>query len=55
MEDKAIEVSRSDVLPPQAVPRASLVQLTHLIYGLHAFSAVTGLLGTAFIVTAFLS
>lgn len=55
MEDKAIEVGRSDVLPPQAVPRASLIQLTHLIYGLHAFSAVTGLLGTAFIVTAFLA
>lgn len=38
------------VRPPQG-----LVTLTHVIYGLHAFSAVTGLLGTAFIVTAFLT
>ncbi len=37
-------------MPPQG-----LVTLTHVIYGLHAFSAVTGLLGTAFIVTAFLT
>ncbi len=39
----------------QAVPPQGLVMLTHVIYGLHAFSALTGLLGTAFIVTAFLS
>jgi uncharacterized membrane protein len=38
-----------------ARPPQGLVTLTHAIYGLHAFSAVTGLLGTAFIVTAFLS
>ena len=38
-----------------AVPAQGLVTLTHVIYGLHAFSALTGLLGTAFIVTAFLS
>ena len=37
-------------MPPQG-----LVGYTHVIYGLHAFSAVTGLLGTTFIVTAFLS
>jgi uncharacterized membrane protein len=37
------------------LPRESLVTLTHLIYGLHAFSAVMGLLGSAFIVTAFLT
>ncbi|MDT3736836.1 MAG: hypothetical protein ROZ00_11465 [Denitratisoma sp.] len=36
-------------------PPQGLVTLTHVIYGLHAFSAVTGLLGTAFIVTAFLT
>jgi uncharacterized membrane protein len=29
--------------------------LTHVIYGLHAFSALTGLLSAAFVVTAFLS
>jgi uncharacterized membrane protein len=31
------------------------VGLTHLIYALHAFSAVAGLVGTMFIVTAFLT
>ncbi len=39
----------------QTVPPQGLVNYTHVIYGLHAFSAVTGLLGTTFIVTAFLS
>jgi len=29
--------------------------LTHVIYGLHAFSALTGLMSAAFVVTAFLS
>lgn len=38
-----------------ARPPQGLLTLTHVIYGLHAFSAVTGLLGTAFIVTAFLT
>lgn len=37
------------------VPREGLVTLTHVIYGLHAFSAITGLTSAAFIVTAFLS
>lgn len=36
-------------------PRSSLVQLTYLIYGLHLFSAVNGVLTSAFVVTAFLS
>ncbi len=45
-----IDGSTGQTLPPQG-----LVTLTHVIYGLHAFSALTGLLGTAFIVTAFLS
>ncbi len=39
----------------QAEPPQGLVTLTHVIYGLHAFSALTGLLGAAFIVTAFLT
>lgn len=38
-----------------ARPPQGLVTLTHVIYGLHAFSALTGLLGAAFVVTAFLS
>jgi uncharacterized membrane protein len=33
----------------------SLVRLTHLIYGLHAFSALMGVISTAAIVTAFLT
>lgn len=32
-----------------------MVNLTYLIYGLHLFSAITGVMTTAFIVTAFLS
>jgi uncharacterized membrane protein len=32
-----------------------MVTLTHVIYGLHAFSALMGILGPAFIVTAFLT
>jgi uncharacterized membrane protein len=38
-----------------AAPREGLIQLAHVIYGLHAFSAVTGLVGTATIVGAFLT
>jgi len=37
------------------VPREGLVRLTHVIYGLHAFSALTGMLSPAMILTAFLS
>ena len=36
-------------------PREGLVTLAHVIYGLHAFSAITGLVGTATIVGAFLT
>jgi uncharacterized membrane protein len=38
-----------------AEPREGLVTLAHVIYGLHAFSAVTGLIGAATIVGAFLT
>jgi uncharacterized membrane protein len=38
-----------------APPRQGLITLTHVIYALHAFSAVTGLAGSVFIVTAFLT
>jgi uncharacterized membrane protein len=37
------------------MPRQGLVTLAHVIYALHAFSALTGLLSPAMIVTAFLS
>lgn len=40
---------------PEPSDSGNLVTLTHLIYGLHAFSALTGLMSAAFVVTAFLS
>ena len=42
---------------PQAtlMPKDGMVKLAHVMYGLHAFSALTGLVSAAFIVTAFLS
>jgi uncharacterized membrane protein len=44
-------------LPQSASPQPTdgMITLTHVLYGLHAFSALMGLLGAAFIVTAFLS
>ncbi|MGQ0752605.1 MAG: DUF4870 family protein [Betaproteobacteria bacterium] len=44
-----------DVATQTVVPRESMVRLTHLIYGLHAFSAAMGILTSAFIVTAFVT
>jgi uncharacterized membrane protein len=41
--------------PPALLPREGLITLAHVIYALHAFSALTGLLSPALIVTAFLS
>ena len=41
--------------PSGLVPREGLVTLAHIIYGLHAFSALNGLLSPAMIVTAFLT
>ncbi|MGZ5120865.1 MAG: DUF4870 family protein, partial [Burkholderiales bacterium] len=38
-----------------AEPRHNLVTLTHVMYGLHAFSAIMGVLGPALIVTSFLT
>ena len=42
------------VVTTHVVPSEGLVRLTHLIYGLHAFSAIMGI-GAASIVTAFLT
>ena len=39
----------------QLMPSAGMVQLTHIMYGMHAFSALMGALGPVFIVTAFLT
>jgi uncharacterized membrane protein len=36
-------------------PRHELVTLTHVVYALHGFSALMGVLTSAFVVTAFLS
>ena len=36
-------------------PADTLVTLTHVVYALHAFSAITGLTTAAFVVTAFLT
>jgi uncharacterized membrane protein len=41
--------------PSGLVPRDGLVTLTHVIYALHAFSALTGILSPALVVTAFLT
>ena len=41
--------------PSGLVPREGLITLTHLMYGLHAFSALTGLLTPALVITAFLT
>jgi uncharacterized membrane protein len=41
--------------PVAAMPRQSLVTLTHVLYAMHAFSALMGVLGAAFILTAFLT
>lgn len=38
-----------------ATPRHGLVTLTHVLYGMHAFSALMGVLTPAFIVTSFLA
>ena len=38
-----------------AGPRESLIKLTHVIYALHGFSLVTGIVGAATVVGAFLT
>ena len=38
-----------------AEPSQSLITLTHVIYGLHAFSLLTGIIGAATVVGAFLT
>lgn len=37
------------------VPPQGLVNLTHVMYAMHGFSALMGMLGPAFIITAFLT
>jgi len=45
---------RMSSAPSGLVPREGLVTLAYVIYGLHAFSAITGLTTSVLIVTAFL-
>lgn len=45
----------ADIAAPVSRPRDNMVVLTHVMYAMHAFSAATGLLGAAFIITAFLT
>lgn len=42
-------------LPVSVEPSSGMVLLTYIIYGLHLFSAVTGVLTPAFVLTAFLT
>lgn len=44
----------ADIQLSRVVPSEGMVRLTHLVYGLHAFSALMGI-GSASIVTAFLT
>ena len=37
------------------VPQDNLVLLTHILYALHALSVIMGLIGSAFVITAFLT
>ncbi len=43
------------VSPSTTTPSSSLVTLTHVLYAMHGFSALMGLLAPGFIVTAFLA
>lgn len=40
---------------PLALPGDHLIRLSHVIYALHAFTVITGMLTPAFIVTAFVT
>lgn len=44
-----------DLRTPQVMPSSGMVTLTHVLYAMHGFSALMGLLGPMFIVTAFLT
>jgi uncharacterized membrane protein len=44
-----------DAASGNPLPTDSLVTLTHVIYALHAFTVLTGILSPAFILTAFLT
>lgn len=41
--------------PPSAATTSDLVTWVHVVYGLHAFSLVTGIIGTATVIGSFLT
>lgn len=43
-----------DIQIPTRMPVSGLINLTHIIYGLHAFAIITGIVGSATIVGSFL-
>ena len=43
------------VLTSEAEPPQSLITVTHIVYGLHALSLLTGIIGAATVVGAFLT
>lgn len=45
----------AEIIETNTVPPSGLITITHVIYGLHAFTVVSGLLTPMFIVTAFLT
>lgn len=49
------DMTEIEIRDGSTVPSEGHVRLTHLIYALHAFSALTGVLTAAVIVTAFLT
>jgi uncharacterized membrane protein len=49
--DHDVDISRT----PPALPTEGMVTLAHVLYVLHGFSALMGVLSSAFIVTAFLT
>ena len=48
-------MTNAQAIPAAREPERSLVTYTHVIYGLHAFSLITGIIGAATIVGAFLT
>ncbi|MBM3372738.1 MAG: hypothetical protein FJY44_02575 [Betaproteobacteria bacterium] len=44
-----------DAVTRKSLPSQDLITLTHIVYALHAFSAISGLTSAALIVTAFLT
>jgi uncharacterized membrane protein len=52
---KEMKMGEYRVSSPIIAPGPSLIRMTHLIYFLHAFSVLMGVLGPALIITTFLS